>query len=174
MTGSEARFSLRARGEGDLAACVAALAVVHAAGQYPIRWPNDPAAWLTPDHMLAAWVVADAGHALGHVALCAVPRAAMARWLAMGPPADQPLAEVCRLFVAPVARGRGLGAQLLAAATAEARARGFHPALRVVEHDRAAIALYERAGWRRIASDVKPWAVSDPAMALLHTYLAPA
>jgi GNAT superfamily N-acetyltransferase len=170
---NEMGFALRARGEGDLEACVAALAAVHAADQYPFLWPTDPAAWLTPDHLLAAWVVVDGGRAVGHVALCAMPDEVKARWPLPDGTESKPLAEVCRLFVAPEGRGRGLGARLLATATAAARARGYRPALRVTDYNRAAIALYERAGWRRVASETKPWEVPDPAMTVLHSYVAP-
>ena len=162
---------VRQRQPNDLAACVVALAAVHAADGYPARWPDDPAAWLTPAGLLAAWVAADGDHLLGHVALCAVTDAA--RWPAPAGLPHVPFAEVCRLFVAPGARGRGRGARLLETATDAARAHGRLPALKVVAHDRAAIALYERAGWRRVASVAMPWEVADPDMALLHTYLAP-
>lgn len=169
---------IRERQAVDLSACVAALAAVHAVNRYPMRWPDDPAAWLKPHGMLAAWVAQDTttGAILGHVALCAVSDENDAqRWrVASGSPAPAVgLAEVSRLFVALEARGQGLGAQLLAAARQEAQRRQLRPVLKVSSHDQHAIALYERQGWRRVASVSMPWSVTDPSDALLHYYLGP-
>lgn len=64
---------------------------------------------------------------------------------------DGAVGEIKRLWVAPEARGMGLGAQLMAAAEAEARRIGF-AALRLDTNSalREAARLYERSGWRRI------------------------
>jgi len=165
---------VRLRQQGDMAACVRALADVHAADGYPTRWPADPLAWLAPDNLLAAWVAEDADMLLGHIALCGAEGDTGAPvWsAASGVPAER-IAEVARLFVAPGARGRGLGALLMEAACAEARRRGLRPALKVLEHDQAAIALYERMGWRHVATIRMPWEVARDAEALLHHYIGP-
>ncbi|NAZ37249.1 N-acetyltransferase [Rubellimicrobium sp. CFH 75288] len=56
------------------------------------------------------------------------------------------------LFVAPHARGQGVGTALLAAVAEEARARGFREVrLDVVEENPRARALYERLGYRAVA-----------------------
>jgi ribosomal protein S18 acetylase RimI-like enzyme len=56
------------------------------------------------------------------------------------------------LFVAPHARGCGVGTQLLDAIAEEARARGFREVrLDVVEDNLRARALYERKGYRAVA-----------------------
>lgn len=56
------------------------------------------------------------------------------------------------LFVAPQARGRGVGTALLAAIAQEARARGYREVrLDVVEENTRARALYERLGYRAVA-----------------------
>lgn len=59
--------------------------------------------------------------------------------------------ELKRMYVRPAFRGQGLGARLLDHLTAYARSRGL-PLLRLETgmHQRAAIALYEGAGFRRI------------------------
>ncbi len=63
------------------------------------------------------------------------------------------VAEVKRMYVSPAARGRGVGTALLAAL--ESRAR-LHGATRFVletgQRQREAVALYERAGYRRVAA----------------------
>ncbi|MFC6591580.1 GNAT family N-acetyltransferase [Deinococcus lacus] len=52
------------------------------------------------------------------------------------------------LAVAPAARGQGVGRQLLAAAKAEAQARGLRGAALLVEPGNPAQRLYERAGFQ--------------------------
>lgn len=59
---------------------------------------------------------------------------------------------VSRLMVSPSGRRRGVGRQLLRTAAAEAAGRGLTPALDVVTSYAAAIALYEREGWRRVGT----------------------
>jgi len=168
---------VRCRRHGDMDECVAMLAEVHTVDGYPTRWPADPQGWLTPENLFGAWVAKGDDGLLGHVALCAAAgdEAAPVWAAASGVPADR-IAAVSRLFVSPRARGRGLGAVLLAAACAAASARGLSPALDVVVvgHDRnAAMALYERAGWRRVASAPAPWALANGEHPLMHYYLAP-
>jgi GNAT superfamily N-acetyltransferase len=171
-------MSIRVRRRDDVANCVEVLAAVHAADGYPLLWPADPAAWLTPTNLLRAWVAEDDGRLMGHVALCsAVGDAAAPLWSAASGLPPQRLGVVAKLFVAPSARGRGGGATLLAHACAEAGRRGLRPALEVLAHDKRAIALYERAGWRRVASVPAPWARpsdgQDDDQAMARYYLAP-
>jgi ribosomal protein S18 acetylase RimI-like enzyme len=60
-------------------------------------------------------------------------------------------ARLYSIATAPAARGRGIGAGLLAAAEHAARERGARALrLEVRQDNAAAIALYERAGYRRI------------------------
>jgi GNAT superfamily N-acetyltransferase len=61
-------------------------------------------------------------------------------------------AEIKRMFVHPSARGTGLGRRLLDAVESAARARGIRSVrLETGEPQAAAIALYESAGYVRIA-----------------------
>ena len=155
---------LTTRRAGDLDGCVALLARVHAADGYPVHWPEDPGRWLTPDELLGAWVAWRSGALAGHVCLCpAETGPSAAAWSSgAGVPVDR-LGVISRLFVAPDARRRGLGERLLVAACDEASRLGRHPALEVLERDRAAHALYERLGWRR----------AGPPDPTLRRYVAP-
>jgi ribosomal protein S18 acetylase RimI-like enzyme len=57
------------------------------------------------------------------------------------------------IFVAPEARGQGVGTELLAAVSAEARRRGYAEVrLDVVDGNDRARALYEREGFRAVAT----------------------
>ncbi len=69
---------------------------------------------------------------------------------------DARTVRVRRLSVAPSARGRGLGSVMLRALLEEARERGFARAVLETGADwHSAIALYERAGFERVASSVE-------------------
>jgi len=165
---------IRARQDDDLDICVALLAEVHAADRYPLYWPADPRGWLTPPGLLGSWVAANDHALVGHVVLCGADGDASASvWCAAcGLPAER-LALVSRLFVAPRARGRALGATLLNIASAAASAGGRRAALEVLDHDRAALGLYERAGWQRAGSAAAPWAQEHGSRGVVHYYLAP-
>lgn len=167
-------MDIRARRQDEMEACVRLLADVHAADGYPMYWPTDPVNWLTPENMLAAWVAEDEHGLIGHVALCsAAGDSAAPLWSeASGLPPEH-LGVVAKLFAAPRARGRGVGAALLETIRAEVRIRGLRPVLEVLDHDQAAIALYERTGWRRVASVPALWAPADSGQAMLHYYIAP-
>ena len=61
--------------------------------------------------------------------------------------------EIKRMYVVPSARGRGLASVLLQALEGEARGLGYRVArLDTGEHQPAAQAMYERAGYRRIGN----------------------
>ncbi|MGP3959515.1 GNAT family N-acetyltransferase [Nonomuraea sp. 3N208] len=141
-------MTIRRRVPGDLDACVEALALVHAADRYPVNWPDDPAGWLCPGGLTRAWVAVEAGTVVGHVGVAGE-------------------VEVTRLFVVPAARGRGVAGRLLAAV----RAAVPGPLeLEVSAGDRAAIALYERSGWRRVGSGRVGWLDAAGEPALVHRY----
>ncbi|NUR89366.1 MAG: GNAT family N-acetyltransferase [Nonomuraea sp.] len=140
---------IRPRTDADLDACVAALRQVQAADRYPVHWPDDPRAFLTPAALTGAWIAVEDGSVLGHVGLAG--------------------REVTRLFVTPAARGRGLAVRLLDTVSGAAGPLE----LEVSDEGKAAIALYERAGWRRVGSERADWRDSTGEPALVHRYVSP-
>ncbi|MEQ4715517.1 GNAT family N-acetyltransferase [Nonomuraea sp. B19D2] len=144
-------MKIRLRNRADMDACVEALAQVQAADRYPVDWPDDPGGWLTPADLTSAWIAIEADNVLGHVGLTRD-------------------AEIVRLFVTPAARGRGLAAQLLDSVRAAARGP---LKLRVSSEGEAAIAFYERSGWRRVGSSRADWVNAAGEPALLHHYVSP-
>ncbi|WP_336208605.1 GNAT family N-acetyltransferase [Nonomuraea sp. LPB2021202275-12-8] len=155
---------IRPRTEADLDGCVKALAEVQAADRYPVDWPADPHGWLTPGDLVAAWVAVADGVVTGHVGLARVEPELVE---SLGVPVG---GAVTRLFVTPGARGGGLAARLLDQVRVTA---GVPLTLNVSDEGRAAIALYERQGWRRVASTRARWLNSAGEPALLHHYLSP-
>lgn len=162
---------LRARLFEDLDSCVHALAAVHAADGYPAHWPTDPAGWLTPSGLAAAWVDERSGWVAGHVGMV---RGLDDPWLTAlcGAPAHR-LASVTRLFVAPSARGRGVGARLMDQVSRCATEQGLKLMLDVVDGG-PAIALYERLGWRLVDHRLADWSTPDGRRPLTRIYVAPA
>ncbi|TDU89042.1 acetyltransferase (GNAT) family protein [Kribbella voronezhensis] len=126
-------MEIRPRTDADLDRCTAFLRTVHDKAGYPINWPDDPRGWLTPPGALGCWVITVGGRVAGHVAVT------------RGEP-GQALVE--RLFVDPAETGAGLGRRLLDHCLAVATEHDLDLSLEVAENCHAAIALYERAGWR--------------------------
>lgn len=147
------RPRVRPRLPADLDGCVAVLALVHTHSGYPVDLPDRPAAWLTPDALLAAWVAELDGRIVGHVGLCGAGKEDTAASLWDGRAAP---AVISRLYVSPEARGHGVGAALLARAAGAARARDLHPVLDVVAAD-PAVSFYERLGWRLLGTADQRW-----------------
>jgi GNAT superfamily N-acetyltransferase len=171
----------RARTDADLAACAELLRAVHTRDGYPLYLPADPAGWLSPPTLRAAWVAELDGRVVGHAALCR-PSAgdeAPGRWAATGTP-ERPgrrgdVADpvvVSRLFVSPAARGLGIGAALLDHVRGEAVAAGLHAVLDVLSTDTGAVALYERLGWRHLGDAEQRWGQPERAVTL-RCYAAP-
>lgn len=139
---------IRRRAATDGAALEAMASETHRVDGYPKYLPGDLRGFIMNPDALGAWVAADDGELLGHVALhpdsaAEVMEVALA---ATGLPADG-IAVVARLLVSPGARRRGAGRALLEQATTEAGRLGRRAVLDVVEEHTAAIALYERCGW---------------------------
>ncbi|MFG2624502.1 GNAT family N-acetyltransferase [Streptomyces sp. NPDC048473] len=163
-------IEIRRRRGDDMKACIDALATVHEADRYPAAWPADPGSWLTPHGLLDAWVAVDGPTVLGHVALTRTEEVLAKK---AGMPAAE-LASVARLFARAGARRRGVAGALLDAVTAAAAADGVRLVLEVEDGGTAAIALYERAGWRYVGSRTDDWTTADGRPARMHAYAAPA
>lgn len=144
---------IRPRVDADLDACVALLRDVHETSEYPALWPADPRRWLTPSRLVAAWV-ADEGGIVGHIGLSTAGDAL----------------EITRFCVASAARGRKLGEHLLAVAGEHAAERGRRLILEVLAHNTSAIALYDRLGWRRLATT--EYTLPDGRVFPAHRYAA--
>jgi GNAT superfamily N-acetyltransferase len=165
---------VRRRSDEDIPGCVRALELVHALNGYPTRWPANPAAWLRPDGCEAAWVVADLQQPdtiIGHACVIRGVDDPVVASLTGATPDH--LASVSRLFVAPAARGRGLGATLLAALSSWSAERDLHLMLDVVDDGGPAVALYERLGWRLVDQRLSDWVTAQGERLPMRSYLAP-
>ncbi|MFJ3662786.1 GNAT family N-acetyltransferase [Streptomyces sp. NPDC090119] len=164
---------VRRRTDRDLDACVQVLAAVHERDGYPMNWPDRPGDWLTQPVLVAAWVAELDGRIAGHVGLSRndIGDVAPGLWRAREGAGGEATAVISRLFVAPAARGHGLGASLMARAVREARDRGLHPVLDVLASDTAAAALYERLGWELLGSTEQRW--SPEQTVTIRCYAAP-
>jgi ribosomal protein S18 acetylase RimI-like enzyme len=152
---------LRVRAHTDLYACITALELVHKVDGYPSSWPADPSAWLTPNRMLQAWVVRIGSSIVGHIAVGEMEHQSQSAYQRV---------EIMRLFVVPHARRLGIAKLLLNTALAYSHDRGYHPVLEVTAERFAAIQLYERAGWRRIATAPAGWLRATGERPLVHQY----
>ncbi|HEY4830303.1 MAG TPA: GNAT family N-acetyltransferase [Solirubrobacteraceae bacterium] len=163
---------LRPRRSEDLESCVALLRDVHEADGYPTVWPANPAHWLAGGDSLAAWVAEEDGAVLGHLAVHRISAArAGPPWReALPVPVDR-LAVVSRFFVSTRARGRGIGGTLMTRAEEHAAENDLRLVLDVAMQNGAAIAFYERRGWRRVgtaelALSAAPWTLHVAVFAL--------
>ena len=147
----------RLRRSEDIDECVAALHAVHLRDGYPVRWPTDPARWLSPLGLRAAWVALDAEGVAGHVLLRDDRRG------------DAGALEVGRLFVRPSARRQGLAVRLLDVCRDEAASLDRDLVLETVDGS-AAIHLYESTGWRRTETTTADWVDAAGAPVMLHRY----
>ncbi|WP_406041733.1 GNAT family N-acetyltransferase [Micromonospora sp. NBC_00898] len=157
---------IRDRQLTDLDQCVEALAVVHDVDGYPLNWPVDPHGWLCSPGILQAWIAETASAIVGHVVLQLVAPSITAN----GSPTP-PTAEVSRLFVVPAARRQAVASGLLHHAHQWAADHGFGLTLEVTDDQRsAAIALYERNGWRHTHTTKANWTAPDGKPVSLRHY----
>ncbi|MET3985411.1 GNAT family N-acetyltransferase [Streptomyces sp. PvR034] len=163
---------VRDRADRDLDECVRVLAEVHDRDGYPVNWPDRPDEWLAQPSLFAAWVAERDGRVVGHIGLSrsGTGDVAPGLWSGREGVSVERTAVVSRLFVAPSARGHGIGALLMARAVREAHDRGLHPVLDVVASDTAAAALYERMGWELLATVEQRW--SPWQTVAVHCYAA--
>lgn len=154
MTATSPLILIRPRRDEDLDALAAVLVEVHERDGYPVEGVADPLAWLHLERLLGAWTAELDHRPVGHVALAEPgPGDDAARiWHERTGDPLHSLAVLGRLFVAPHARGHGLGRRLTETATQAARQAGRRVVLDVMAKDHDAIRLYEGLGWRRFAS----------------------
>ena len=152
MTRMEITSFVRARSDDDLSACEQLARSVYLADGYPVFvYDDDFRGFVASPGELAAWVVEDDTGIVGHVALhrtTSLPVIGLVR-SQLGVRSRE-LGVIARLMVAPSARRRGLGRELLEIAAAKACDLGLVPILDVVTRHEPAVALYESAGWTQI------------------------
>jgi GNAT superfamily N-acetyltransferase len=164
------RFIVRERRDSDAEALVPALVEVHRLDGYPILERHASAEWLFGGAE-RAWVAESDGIPVAHVS---VVRDFAAPGLDASVPAgSSTILGLARLFVAPEGRGLGAASALIAQVEKYAAGSGLPLALEVVEHNAAAIALYERRGWMRVGSYATDWFGDDGPHPIAHVYLAP-
>ena len=147
---AESEAGIRQRRPSDLEQLDAVARLVRATDGYPLYLVNDNfRGFLASPKQVAAWVAVQAGEIVGHVALSTTASPEVLEVLSTSGECGRP-GVVSRLLVAPDARREGLGTRLLKHAADAAREAGLVPVLDVVSTSMAAIALYERAGWRRL------------------------
>jgi GNAT superfamily N-acetyltransferase len=173
VPGAPDDVEIRPRVDDDLDACVELVDVVHVMDGYPpYLSPGGVEPFLVTPDALAAWVALLDGAVVGHVAL---HRGASASVLAAAEAATglsvERLGVVARLFVAPHARRLGIGLRLLDVAVEAAVGRGRRPVLDVWVELAGAVALYESAGWQRVATVV--FVAPDGERFDEHVYVAP-
>lgn len=168
MSGSSSRsvpdqvIRIRNRDAAGIDLCVQALAAVHRTSGYPTNWPVDPSRWLTPPGTIEAWTAgANEMPIAGHVVLRQLP----------DHPTGDGAVEVSRLFVNPEARRQGIARALLQKAMNWAAANERDLTLEVTDHLRAAIALYERLGFRLAGTKRADWTTPDGQPVTLHQYI---
>lgn len=170
--GESSDLRIRPRTDGDVEMCVRVLAEVHQRDGYPVNWPDQPDAWLSHASLSGVWVAELGGRLVGHVSLSSGGEGDLAPglWSERNGTNKALAVVVSRLFVAPQARGNGIGALLVGHAVEESRRRGLHPVLDVVASDTAAVALYKRLGWELMATVEQRWGPS--ALVTIHCYAA--
>ena len=164
--------TVRPRTEDDFDDLVRVLAEVHERDGFPIHWPDQPIEWIRRACALGAWVAELDGRLVGHVGLSSSGRGNLAPrlWNDRTGVGVERTAVVTRLFVSRQARGHGIGTLLIGEAMRQAQRHGLHPVLDVVSSNVAAVALYERLGWERMATLDEQWGARTVA---IHCYAAP-
>lgn len=146
--------AIRPRQPEDLSELGKVLVRVHELDGYPVEGVENPEAWLTPPHQIAAWTALLDNQPIGQVSLTeAGPEDDAARvWVNKTGGEYADVAIPVRLFVDPAHRTRGAGKQLMLAAYQEAESLSRHLVFDVMLKDQKAIQLYESLGSRRLGT----------------------
>jgi ribosomal-protein-alanine N-acetyltransferase len=148
---------IRLRSGDDVDALLPVLAESHRIDRYPLMAEHVNAAWLT-EKGDPAWVAELDGAVVGHAAVAGAP--------------TKPL-ELTRLVVSSAARGHGVAAALLDAVERHAASVGSALFLEVLEHNSAAMRLYERRGWLATSSVEVDWFGPDGPRPVMRRYVKP-
>ncbi|WP_101254531.1 GNAT family N-acetyltransferase [Streptomyces barkulensis] len=144
---------IRPRQYEDIPEAAKALVRVHDLDGYPVEGVDQPEAWLTPPKLLRAWVAEVEGSVTGHVAINRPNgEEAVSLWVDHSQEEEAHVAVLSRLFVAPEARGKDAGGELMRTAMTYAQREGLRLVLDVLSKDTAAMRLYEKLGWQQIGS----------------------
>lgn len=163
---------IRERSPADGRALEAIALQTHQHDGYPKYLPDDLLSFIVDPGALRAWVAEVDGEVVGHAALHrrSVPEI-MKVVLDSTDLDEDEVAVFARLLVSPTARRLGIGRALLEHATLEAARLGRRAVLDVVDDHRAAIALYERAGWVRVGK--VDWKLPDGRPLREFVYVSP-
>jgi GNAT superfamily N-acetyltransferase len=143
---------VRPRETADLPVLADLLGEQQPTSRYPYRWPlpMPPIDFIARPTDAASWVAEQDGQLLGHVAVGTLPPEETEVFAAeLG---DRRFLAITALFTGLAARGRGAGAALHDRAVAHLREQGVVPVLDVLPTHAAALAMYERRGWRTIGT----------------------
>ncbi|NNN00366.1 MAG: GNAT family N-acetyltransferase [Acidimicrobiaceae bacterium] len=142
---------IRQRTPDDIGDCARIALATHYSDGYPKFLPEDFESFLVHPDAITAWVAEEGHEVAGHVSLhrSTMPEA-MRCASRFADVAEDSLAVIARLMVAPGFRGLGIGESLLLTSATYARQLGLTPMLDVVTSLNHAIELYERCGWIRI------------------------
>ncbi|KAL1863129.1 hypothetical protein Daus18300_008121 [Diaporthe australafricana] len=179
----EARVELRQRERSDLPRLHDTITAVYEATGYPVDGPSCFDAFLDPppDQLLYAITAVlqptgpnvDQEHSIAGHAMIMSPSSdalnlASKVHLEHGGTMENH-AVLSRFFVDPNVQARGIGLKMLEAATAWGQREGKRLVLIVLEKDKGAIRLYDRAGWVRVGVSVftSKWGTEYDAIAYL-------
>jgi ribosomal protein S18 acetylase RimI-like enzyme len=148
---------IRPRTDDDLGALLDILRESHETDGYPLMAEHVTIDWLT-EKGDPAWVATLDDTVVGHSALS-------------GPRGGE--LELARLFVSGAARGRGVADALIDAAERHAATTRSTLVLEVLDHNTAAIHLYERRGWLLTSSEPVTWFGADGPTPIARRYAKP-
>jgi GNAT superfamily N-acetyltransferase len=163
--------TVRRRQDADAGVLVEALAELHLTDSYPMKARHANREWLYDPAFEASWVAEAEGSVVGHIA---VIRGFSGPGVeeASGRAAGETLG-ITRFFVRPGGRGSGAASALLNVVDDYAAERRAALGLEVVEVNAAAVALYERRGWRLVGSEIAQWFGAEGPHPTVFFYVAP-